>query len=132
MRIFLSHAHADAEQALGLSAALKKEGYEVWDAANDAMPGSNLHLEVGRALDRSDAMIVLLSPNAAKSPSVQGEIDYALGSPKFRDRLFPVLVKPTTDVPWILERLQWIDATMDPSQTAHRVIDALRKAPVAA
>ena len=132
MKIFLSYAHADALIAHSLGQALTSEGFEVWDAANELLPGGNLHLKVGRALERSQAMVVLLSPDAIKSPSVLGEVDYALTSLKFRERLIPVLVRPTVNIPWILERLQFIDATKGDTKVARRIAAALRGVPAAA
>lgn len=132
MRIFLSYANADALIAHSLAQALTTEGFEVWDAANQLLPGANIHLEVGKALERSQAMVVLLSPDAINSSSVLGEVDYALTSLKFRDRLIPVLIRPTVDVPWILERLQFIDATKGDVKIARRIAGVLRNVPAAA
>ena len=127
MKIFLSYAAADREYARRLRNILAEKGYDVWDEADRIAPGMNWLLEAGRALEKSDAMIVLLSPSAIKSPGTQWEIEYALGAQQFQDRLIPVLIKPTTDIPWILRRLNFIDATGDEKQIAPRVIAALRR-----
>jgi hypothetical protein len=132
MKIFLSHTQADEKWAVALGSALAEAGFEVWNPASDLVPGANWYLELGKALERSDAMIVLLSPDAVKSQSVLSEIEFALSSSQFRDRLISVLVKPTDDIPWILRRLQFIRATKDVSETAQRVVAALEKLPVAA
>jgi hypothetical protein len=79
MRVFLSHAREDAKVADVLRAGLSKAGFEVWHDAEQLMPGDNWALELGKALQKAQAMVVLLSPSALTSPSVQREIEYALG-----------------------------------------------------
>ena len=130
MNVFVSHSGVDNKWAERFRAGLCHAGFEVWDPASDLPPGTNYHLELGKALERSDAMIVLLSPDSVKSPSVLSEIDYALSSPQFRDRLISVLLRPTREIPWILQKLQHIRATKDVSQTVDRVVAALEKSPV--
>lgn len=132
MNVFLSYSHADKKWADTLRSGLIEEGFQIWNPADDVGAGMNLHLEIGKALERADAMIVLLSPDSVSSPSVRSEIDYALSASQFRGRLIPVLVKPTEDVPWILQKLQFIRATKDVSKTVRHVTSALKKAEAAA
>lgn len=132
MKVFLSYSESDKAAADVLDLGLKEAGLEVWDFRNDLAPGVNLHLEIGKALERSDAMIVLLSPDSVKSGSVLAEIEYALSSSQFRGRLIPVLIRPTEAIPWILRKLQIIRATKDISETVRRIVSALEKSPVAA
>ncbi len=127
MRVFISHAHADKAFAAQLADQLRKAKFEPWLDA-DLSPGENIGLAVGRALDRADAMIVLLSPEAVKSNWVMREIDYGLTERRFAGgRLVPVMVRHTKDVPWILRELNLIDATRD-SGAGKRVVDALKEA----
>jgi len=132
MKIFISHSESDEKWARLLRSRLSEEGFEVWNSASDIAPGDNWLLKSGKALEAADAMIVLLSPDSAKSDSVRSEIEFALGSPQFRDRLIPLLVKPTEDIPWILRKLQIIRATKDADETVGRVIAVLQKSLVAA
>jgi hypothetical protein len=93
------------------------------------LPGENLPLEVGKALQRSDAIVVLLSPDAVESQAVRSEIAYALASPKFEGRVIPVIVKPTKAIPWFLQTLPMIRSrgTRGPSvkRLAEKIADAL-------
>lgn len=132
MKVFLSHSEADKKWAEQLRSGLSDAGFEVWNPQSDMVPGSNLHLELGKALGRSDAMIVLLSPESVKSSSVLSEIEYALSSSQFRGRLISVLLRPTEEIPWILQKLSFIRATKDIPETVRRVVSALQKSPVAA
>ncbi len=102
-KVFLSYANADLAVARQVAAQLENTGHQVWFAEDD-VTGKNFALEAGKALDKSDAMVVLISPESMKSSWVRREIDFAMSTPKYRGRLIPVIVKPTPDIPWILER----------------------------
>ena len=69
------------------------------------MPGDNAASEISDALEGSDAVIVLVAPESMRSAWVRQEINFALGSPRYAGRLIPVLVKPTDEIPWILQKL---------------------------
>ena len=114
MKVFLSHSHADAPLAARVSAALQRSGLEVWDTDLDVLPGDNWAAAVARALEESEAMVVLLTPSAINSPNVRREIEYALGAKRYSNRLIPVAVGdrarlPTHEIPWIVRRLPWVE-----------------------
>ncbi|MGD0208989.1 MAG: toll/interleukin-1 receptor domain-containing protein [Verrucomicrobiota bacterium] len=132
MKVFISYSEADEKWVRLLRSRLSEEGFEVWNSASDIAPGDNWLLKSGRALQTADAMIVLLSPDSAKSDWVRSEIEYALSSPQFRGRVIPLLIKPTEDVPWILHKLHFIRATKDVAETISRVVTILQKLPVPA
>ncbi len=62
--------------------------------------------EIGKALEESQAMVVLITPNSLQSSWVHREIEYALSERHFNKRLIPVLVGSEEDLP--LDRLPWI------------------------
>jgi len=128
MQVFISHAQSDAELAKQISKYLETQGFQVFDPATEVAAGDNWHLEIGKALETSQAMVVLISPEATRSRAVQGEIEYALGSKQFKGRLIPVEVEPTQDVPWILRRLQWIRIQDSPAEAGQEVVKVLRAA----
>lgn len=132
MKVFISYSEADEKWVRPLRSRLAEEGFEVWNSASDIAPGDNWLLKSGKALQTADAMIVLLSPDSAKSDWVRSEIEYALSSPQFRGRVIPLLIKPTEDVPWILHKLHFIRATKDVNETISRVVAILQKLPVPA
>ena len=106
MRAFLSYAHEDDEVAAALAKQLAKAKVQVWNPSRDVDPGENWSLKMGEALEKADVLIVLFSPNSAKSPWIQREVEYALTSPRLEGRLIVVEVKPTKNMPWILRKLQ--------------------------
>ncbi|MDE0679214.1 MAG: toll/interleukin-1 receptor domain-containing protein [Gammaproteobacteria bacterium] len=113
MKVFLSHSHTDAPLAARISEALEESGLQVWDSDRNLLPGDNWAGETARALEESDAMVVLLTPAAVSSPYVKREIEYALGSKNYSNRLIPVVVGnpdsfPANKIPWILQRMNWV------------------------
>lgn len=111
MKVFISHAHTDAALVAQITEALQRSGLEVWDADREILPGDNWAGEVARALEESQAMVVLLTPDAANSPWVKREIEYALGAKNYANRLIPVVVGDPDgfpgELPWIARRLPW-------------------------
>lgn len=114
MKVFLSHSHADAPLATRVSEGLQKKGLDVWDPDVDLFPGDNWAAKVARALEESQAMVVLLTRNAVNSSHVKREMAYALGEKRFSNRLIPVFVGdraglPTHDIPWIIRRMPRVE-----------------------
>ena len=114
MKVFISYSHSDSSLAARVSKALRKTGLTVWDAEVNLLPGDNWPAQVGRALEESDAMVVLLTPNSIRSPHVKAEMAYALGSKSYSNRLIPVAVGgreqlPQSEIPWMVRKLHWVD-----------------------
>ena len=113
MKVFISHAHTDESLVKKVVTVLEDAGLEVWDDTREIMPGDNWADKVAQALQESDAMVVLLTPDALRSSWVRWDIEYALGEPGYRKRLIPVLVGdpkefPKEEIPWILRHLRMI------------------------
>lgn len=134
MKVFISHAEKDRDFARELASTLSAAGFETW-FDNLVVPGENIHQAFAQALERSQAMIVLLSPDSMESEWVRAEIQYALGSRDYQGRIIPVLLQPTEQIPWILKKFSIIPATTDEpgarDRLADEVIDRLRAAEVA-
>jgi hypothetical protein len=119
MQVFISHASSDKTLAEHLAADLQKSGINVWDAYRSLFPGDNWALETGKALESSDAMVVLLTHNSPESQTIKQDVQYALTSGNYRGRVLPVLVDLVTfqagkDVPWILLRLEAVHVQGNP------------------
>jgi len=126
MKVFVSYSAEDRKVAKELSSQLAEAGYEPWDRAEALFPGDNWALQNGKALQESDAMVVLISPKSMKSDWVRHEIEYALGSPRFKGRLIPVVVKPTKDMPWILERFPMVQLAQGLPKATRQIIEYLK------
>ena len=94
MQVFLSYENTDKEFASALSSELERRGLSVWLDKRNLLPGDNWSLEIGKALAKSQAMVVLISPESMRSNQVRQEIEYALGNSNYEHRLFPVEVRP--------------------------------------
>ncbi len=129
MKVFISHSAKDAKFAMELSSSLAQTGLDVWLAEKQVLPGDNWPLEVGKALQRADAFVVLLSPDAVESENVKREISFVLASPKFEGKVVPVIVKPARGIPWFLETLQTVRSRgtdkKSLKRTAEEIVDLL-------
>jgi len=109
MKVFLSHAQKDEDLAHNLAKRLSHGGFDVWSAEDQIAPGENWAKKIGKALEDSELMVILLTPGAIESSSLRRDVEFAIGDKKFADRVFSVYVGPTLeagkDVPWILMRL---------------------------
>lgn len=128
MKIFMSHSIHDKNLAEDLARRLADGGFEVWRAAEQVLPGENFALKIGRALEESDAMIVLVSPDSMRSEQVRGEISYALASPRYAGRVVPIVIRQTDEMPWILRRFETLRAGRSRAELSKRVVNRLRHA----
>ena len=127
MKVFLSYASPDASVAKALVRDLTDAGLDVWDPDTGILPGENWASKIGEAIEKSDIVLVLLSPDSLESRWIRGEIDYVLGTPKFRNRLLPVVVRPTNKIPWILQRLPLVHLEDTPVDAGQRVLQGIRQ-----
>jgi len=129
MNVFISYSDKDLKVAEKLASLLSEARMNVWLDRNEILLGDNWSLEQGKALQRSDAMVVLVSPDSVASETVRREVAYALSSPKFEGRVVPVVVRPTTDIPWLLRTMQMIHPQGAHGQAVKRmaeeIVDAL-------
>ena len=126
MKVFLSYSEEDREVAKQLSSQLAKSGFEVWDRAEALFPGDNWPLRIGEALQESNAMVVLISPKSMKSDWVRHEIDYALGSARYKGRLIPVVLKPTRGMPWILKKFPMVQLQQGLPKAIRQIAEYIR------
>ena len=113
MKVFISHSHKDKPLARKLAEVLEGAGFDVWHDEL-VLPGDNWAHEIGRNLEDSNAMVVLLSEDGLNSKTVRDELKYALGAKNFSHRLIPVVVGSPEEqsekkIPWILRRLNIIN-----------------------
>ena len=112
MKVFISHAATDAKLANRVAHVLREAGFQVWDETQ-ILPGDNWGTQLAEALQESEAMVVLLTPNSLHSPNLSHEVGYALGKAGYKGRVIPVLAAspeqlPKEDIPWILHKFHII------------------------
>jgi TIR domain len=129
MKVFLSHSAKDGALAAKLAQRLRRRRFTVWAADEKITPGDNWATETGKALDDSDMMLFLLTPSALQSDRLRQDIEFALGTRRYENRVFSVFVGPTfqagKDVPWILFKLPFrqIESESDFDEVVDEVWD---------
>ena len=77
LEVFLSHATRDAEHIALVRTQIEALGISVYTAEDDPKPGTVLVEKVEAAIERSSAVIVLITANSIDSAYVQQEIGIA-------------------------------------------------------
>lgn len=128
MKVFISYAQGDRDFAERLTSSLTKEGFEVWRAEDQVLPGDNLAEKVADAIKTSEAMVIVFSPETEHSASVRYEIQYALGSLRYKNRVVTIVTDKSVKPPWILTRLPIVQMNKrDRGETARQVAELLRE-----
>ncbi len=110
MRIFISHSSMDAAIAEEICAKIEERGKKCFIAPRDISYGKEYAEEIMNGIDNAEAMIVLMSENANKSPHVLREVERAVS------KSVPILVYKLEDVElkksmeYFLMTHQWIAA----------------------
>jgi formylglycine-generating enzyme required for sulfatase activity len=95
MRIFLSYASQDREQAKAIYLALCDQGHKVFFDRADLPAGEEYHNRIRAAIEKSHLFLILISRNAVDDGSYT-LTDLSIAE-KYRIRLLPVMLK-TPDV----------------------------------
>ncbi|MBM3224479.1 MAG: toll/interleukin-1 receptor domain-containing protein [Candidatus Tectomicrobia bacterium] len=112
MKVFISHSSTDEKLAQRIAHVLRDAGFQVWDATQ-ILPGDNWGIQLAKALQESEAMVVLLTPNSVHAPNLSYEVGYALGEVGYKGRVIPVFAAslaqlPKEDIPWVLYKFPMI------------------------
>jgi len=118
MKVFISYSSKDEGLATQIVQSLEEAGLDAWYKKREILPGDNWAEKVASGLKESNAMVVLVTPDAVESDAVQSSISYALSEPAFSKRLIPVIVGDwegvvADKVPWILKHLHVIKLSKD-------------------
>jgi predicted nucleotide-binding protein len=73
MKVFISHTSTDTKLARRVADTLRVAVFQVWDDTQ-ILPGENWAESLGKALDESDAMVVLLTPSSVHSSHITHEV----------------------------------------------------------
>jgi hypothetical protein len=114
-RIFISYSRKDETFARRLARSLSDLGADIWIDVEDIPAGMKWSSAIQQGLTVSDVMLVLLSPDAMKSSNVEDEWQYFLDK---RKPIIPVLTRPTDNIHFQLNRLQYIDFYRQPYDAA--------------
>jgi len=113
LRVFLCHASADKPSVRDLYRHLVRDGVDVWMDETSLLPGMDWRLEIPRAVQKADAIIICLSNHSVtKEGYIQKEIRFALDAaeekPDGAIYILPVRLE-ACEIPSRLDRWQWVD-----------------------
>lgn len=91
---------------------------EVWDDTREIFFGDNWAQMTSQALEESEAMVVVLTPESVESKWIKWNIGFALGNISYKNRLIPVLVGDPNkfspeSIPWVFKHLKVINLPDD-------------------
>ena len=92
-QIFVSYSRKDSEFADRVIRKLEAAGFNVWFDREGIQGGDQWMERIVNALDKSDAIVVVLSPNSVVSRNVGAEVSLAHEANK---RIIPVVAKQAT------------------------------------
>jgi hypothetical protein len=130
LKIFLCHASEDKQAVRNLYKRLRSESWlDVWLDEVSLLPGQNWELEIEKALDEADAVLVCISTHSVgKEGYIQKELHYVLRREQEKPQgtifLIPVRLDPC-DVPRPLRHLYWGDPFGEGGY--ERLVHALQK-----
>jgi hypothetical protein len=113
LKIFLCHASDDKAEVRDLYNLLVKQGTDPWLDAEKLLPGQDWNLEINKALDDADVILLCLSKKSvSKEGYVQKEmriaLDHALEMPEGRIFLIPARLEEC-ELPYKIKNYQWVD-----------------------
>lgn len=81
-QVFISHVAEDADVALEIAQGLEAKGYGTWYYERDSIPGLAYLIQVGQAIEQSQAVLVVISAASLGSNQVTVEVVRAHESSK--------------------------------------------------
>lgn len=90
-KLFLSYSRSDAAKAQRFTRWLEHEGHEVWRDEDDIGAGASFSSEIEKALNDSDAVLVLWSAESVRSAWVRDEAGFG----RDKDKLIPFSLDAT-------------------------------------
>jgi transcriptional regulator with XRE-family HTH domain len=115
-RIFVSHSHQDETFTARLVSDLRAAGATVWVDVSDMQYGDFM-ARINEGLANSEWMVLVLSPDALRSPAVRAEVNAAFNlfwHQQMRG-IIPVIAMPSdpNDIPPTWRTLHFYDASRD-------------------
>lgn len=104
--IFISHVEEDSALAFDIVQGLEANGYSTWYYERDSLPGPSYLLQTSKEIERSQAVILIISPDSLGSYQVTKEVIRAHESGK---PFVPVL-KSISHVEFTARQPEWKEA----------------------
>ena len=108
-KLFISYSRKDIDFVRRLAGDLEKAKYDVWWDLSDLRGGDEWVTRIAAAIEASETVIVVLSPNSMQSQWVRKEYTQAIGLGK---RLIPIMYSPVP-MPFALNTINYVNFTSD-------------------
>src|SRR5512147_2158231 len=102
-KIFVSYSRKDMDFARKLAGDLEKAGYDVWWDLTDLRGGDDWVRKIPAAIEESQFVLVVLSPNSTESEWVEKEYTQALS---LRKKIIPIMLAPSS-IPFALNTINY-------------------------
>jgi hypothetical protein len=102
-KIFISYSRKDTDFVRKLAGDLEKAGYDVWWDITDLRGGDDWVRQIPAAIESSQFILVVLSPNSVASEWVEKEYTQALS---LRKKIIPIMLAPC-NVPFALNTINY-------------------------
>src|ERR1700722_8885345 len=127
--MFISYASQDVAVASAVVEVLERQGIRCWIAPRDVTPGEFYADAIVHAIDTTQALILVLSKDAAVSHHILREVERA------SSKRHPVISLRIDRAPlpagleYFLNTSQWLDASEgEPNRAFPKLVDAVRNA----
>jgi|GEM_PF-840613 len=104
-KIFISYSRKDTDFVRKLAGDFEKAGYDVWWDLTDLRGGDDWVRQIPAAIEASQFIVVVLSPNSVASEWVQKEYTQALS---LRKKIIPIMLA-SCNVPFALNTINYVN-----------------------
>lgn len=126
-QVFISYSRKDIKFARRLAADLEEAGFDIWWDISDLKGGDDWVRFIPAAIQASQFLVVLLSPDSIQSEWVAKEYSYAL---RLRKKIVPAMIRQC-DVPFALNTINYVDFINDEYDSAvNKLLIALGSTPL--
>jgi adenylate cyclase len=112
--VFISHSAKDRSVADAICGALEQAGFRCWIAPRDVQPGKSFAGEITRAIQQSEAIVLVFSRHSNESDQVLREVQLALESKVHVVQFRIAETPPNDDLKYFLGSGHWLDAVRPP------------------
>jgi hypothetical protein len=125
--VFISYSRKDTEIVDDVVSKLRNDGFEIWLDRESIKGGDLWRKEIVKAIQTTDAFLLMLSPSSAQSKNVRKEVDLAENANR---SLFPFIlasVELPEELQYQLIGIQWIEFYKDPERKYQELVEVLQK-----
>ena len=125
-RLFISHAHDDADAAARIVVYLESHGMPCWISSRDIPPRAIYADAITEAMQACSACVVLLTSAANQSKALKRELELAS---HYEKPFIPIRVdgvEPAAGLDYYLRNTQWVEYARDGEGALDRIVAAGR------